>query len=1459
MPSTEQHSVGDSGDAIKVYLRIRPPAEGDLDHNGQILDVKPPNAVLLKSTKKVYTFDHVADTQTTQEAVFAAVGKPTIESCVAGYNSTIFAYGQTGSGKTFTMLGPSEEGNNFEHELRGVIPRSFEYLFNLVNREREMQGDRFEFLCRVSFLEIYHEQVYDLLDQASTTGLQLRENIKKGVFVDGLIETVVNNAVEAYEVLSAGWVNRRVAATSMNRESSRSHAVFTVSIESKEKKAGVSNIRVSQLHLVDLAGSERQKDTKASGARLKEAGSINRSLSALGNVITALVDIEHGKSRYVPYRDSKLSFLLRDALGGNSKTFIIANVHPGSKCFGETLSTLNFARRAKMIKNKAVVNEDTQGNVAHLQAEIKRLKDQLVAYQSGSMPSEIQGAASTSTSCVPQKASEDGILWKHRFLDAMCLREKSDNEVKLMKEKCAELQDLAQKRDKMVQSMKMVVRFRDNTISRFESAKKGEQPVEDAKDKTIATLKEEIKVLQDQVAHNPVITKYAMENNNLRQEIKKLKAMQTVQAGFQYSREKAQNMEKLFRELSAELEGGVRASSATPSSTPASAENLPVSTLEKHKSQIKQLTAQLESSKQELAEQKEVGRKTKMELEAEVASYKKTVQELERSLEGLKVKNKMERDAMNNLHVQTIKTITTPRRKLYNLRSRLVTYDGTPMRPIAMSSVSLSNGSSNVAPGSPAGPDDGVFSDDAVVAGAMGGGVTSPEQEGIVGEEVPDHIFEQCNEALAEEVKKLQDKNSALLQHLQDKDADTLKMKQNTSKLEHQLENVNQLLESQRNELSENEEVAVKQISELTAKIEELIQSYTYAKSESEDLTVMLDSADKQLNSAKEKYNNVCSQHSKELSAVETKLLKLEMEVSKDKKEYDQLLEKQAELQEQCQTLQAENDFKVQCQEELELIIKKDKEQITLMETESKTLVERLESEIERNDFLMREQRESTDQQQQQLLTSLEANSELQKQISAMQGNIDKKSKDLENLAEKYGNSMAKSEKLEKEAKADKDAISNFMTAIRDLRSKLSESESTMEHQKSVIYDLRCQGDLLRQNLEEQLEALENLQKALVAKDEEMTRKETQHLMDKEMLQADLDDMTESNDDRMQEMMKNEIELQAMQEVVTIKDHTINEMAQKLAQKDVEMEDTISRYEAQIEDVKSNISTVVVENESQNSELQNVKLILEDKMVEIAAFKDSETRFSEFYDEYEEMRHTKTQEINNYKLELERIHNLNEALQSQFTSLQHQVENEALRFADRETELQYTCHELESQVSNLQAAFDSANKTKDDAIEQKLSVETQIAQLTANLEMADENQEHLTEELERVKALENAHFSEKEDIKSKLAEISEEKTKLIKDMDILKNKNAELSNENVKLVGHQNAKQKIQLHFQIKQENNLLKEDLNKATTELRNLKRELGHYKSADRSHLSSVSSTSSVDTPLKENVRPTLGSESS
>uniref|UniRef100_M4E0B5 Kinesin motor domain-containing protein n=1 Tax=Brassica campestris TaxID=3711 RepID=M4E0B5_BRACM len=334
---------------VQVLIRLRPLStmERATQGHGRCLKQESPQTLLwLGHPETRFTFDHVASETISQEKLFRVAGLPMVENCLSGYNSCVFAYGQTGSGKTYTMMGEISEAEGSLGEDCGVTARIFEYLFSRIKMEEEGRRDeKLRFSCKCSFLEIYNEQITDLLEPSST-------NLQ-------------------------GAANRKIAATHMNSESSRSHSVFTCTIESIWERDSLTHSRFARLNLVDLAGSERQKSSGAEGDRLKEAANINKSLSTLGLVIMSLVDLAHGKHRHVPYRDSRLTFLLQDSLGGNSKTMIIANVSPSLCSTNETLSTLKFAQRAKLIQNNAKVNEDASGDVTALQQEIRKLKAQL--------------------------------------------------------------------------------------------------------------------------------------------------------------------------------------------------------------------------------------------------------------------------------------------------------------------------------------------------------------------------------------------------------------------------------------------------------------------------------------------------------------------------------------------------------------------------------------------------------------------------------------------------------------------------------------------------------------------------------------------------------------------------------------------------------------------------------------------------------------------------------------------------------------------------------------------------------------------------------------------------------------------------------------------------------------------------------------------------------------------------
>jgi len=373
---------------ISVMVRVRP--LNSLKNESEKCITVSENTITidLKTETKQFSFDYVAGEFETQEKMFNIAGKPLADSCLEGYNATVFAYGQTSAGKTFTIQGPTSEqipDEKARFELRGLMPRIFDYIFEEICK-REASGN-IKYIVKSSYLEIYKEQIIDLLDKENQNEiLHLREDLKHGVYVEGLTEEIVDNSAGLSEIVGRGISARHTGATSMNQESSRSHSVLLLTIESKTVNEGVVNIKSARFHIIDLAGSERQKSTDAVGERLKEAGNINKSLSTLGNVINALVETAQGKARHIHYRDSKLTFLLKDSLGGNSKTILIANISASQANSGETLSTLNFARRAKLVKNTAIVNEDTTGAILILKQEIKRLKAENAKLKLNSAP-----------------------------------------------------------------------------------------------------------------------------------------------------------------------------------------------------------------------------------------------------------------------------------------------------------------------------------------------------------------------------------------------------------------------------------------------------------------------------------------------------------------------------------------------------------------------------------------------------------------------------------------------------------------------------------------------------------------------------------------------------------------------------------------------------------------------------------------------------------------------------------------------------------------------------------------------------------------------------------------------------------------------------------------------------------------------------------------------------------------
>ncbi|XP_067278543.1 uncharacterized protein kif16bb isoform X2 [Pseudorasbora parva] len=379
--------------SVRVAVRVRPLSQREKDisakviiqvngHKTSVLNTKEtgePFGERVKSFSYDFSYDSMNNTSpnfVTQEKIFEDLGTDVLQAAFEGYNACVFAYGQTGSGKSYTMM-----GNPGDY---GLIPRICEGLFHHISGV--LQRDKASFHMEVSYFEIYNERVRDLLPSTETQGceLRVREHPKDGPYVEALSRHHVQSYTEVGRLMHEGTRRRATASTCMNHVSSRSHAIFTIRFIKATFDAELPSETVSKVHLVDLAGSERADATQTTGIRLKEGANINRSLVTLGIVISTLADLSIGgikrKQNFVPYRDSVLTWLLKDSLGGNSKTIMIATISPADVNCSETLNTLRYASRAKNILNKPTVNEDCNVKIIReLRAEIAHLKVQLSA------------------------------------------------------------------------------------------------------------------------------------------------------------------------------------------------------------------------------------------------------------------------------------------------------------------------------------------------------------------------------------------------------------------------------------------------------------------------------------------------------------------------------------------------------------------------------------------------------------------------------------------------------------------------------------------------------------------------------------------------------------------------------------------------------------------------------------------------------------------------------------------------------------------------------------------------------------------------------------------------------------------------------------------------------------------------------------------------------------------------
>ncbi|OVA06037.1 Kinesin [Macleaya cordata] len=466
----------EKGVNVQVLLRCRPFSDDELRNNApQVVtcndyqrEVAVSQNIAGKQIDRVFTFDKVFGPSAQQKDLYEQAVVPIVNEVLEGFNCTIFAYGQTGTGKTYTMEGESRKSKNgATGQLppeAGVIPRAVKQIFDT------LESQNAEYSVKVTFLELYNEEITDLLaheeiskissEEKQKKQLPLMEDGKGGVLVRGLEEEIVTNTSEIFTLLERGSAKRRTAETLLNKQSSRSHSLFSITIHIKESTPeGEELIKCGKLNLVDLAGSENISRSGAREGRAREAGEINKSLLTLGRVINALV--EH--LGHIPYRDSKLTRLLRDSLGGRTKTCIIATVSPAVHCLEETLSTLDYAHRAKNIKNKPEVNQkmmkttlikDLYGEIDRLKAEVYATREKNGVY----IPKERYYQEESERKAMADQIEQMGVVLETNQKQIEELQEKYDAQVNLSTDLSCKL-DTTQKN--LEQTSKLLVRVEE--------------------------------------------------------------------------------------------------------------------------------------------------------------------------------------------------------------------------------------------------------------------------------------------------------------------------------------------------------------------------------------------------------------------------------------------------------------------------------------------------------------------------------------------------------------------------------------------------------------------------------------------------------------------------------------------------------------------------------------------------------------------------------------------------------------------------------------------------------------------------------------------------------------------------------------------------------------------------------------------------------------------------------------
>jgi len=566
-PSAEAAEVKDlpTEDNIRVVCRFRPLNNSE-EKAGSKFVVKFPDDQCTHVSGKVYMFDKVLKPNVTQDQVYGSAAKNIVKDVLMGYNGTIFAYGQTSSGKTHTM-----EGVIGDPDLQGIIPRIVNDIFNHIYGMEE----NLEFHIKVSYFEIYMDKIRDLLDP-SKVNLAVHEDKNKSVYVKGATERFVSSPEEVLEVIEEGKSNRHVAVTNMNEHSSRSHSVFLINVkqENLENQKKLSG----KLYLVDLAGSEKVSKTGAEGNVLDEAKNINKSLSALGNVIAALAD---GNKSHIPYRDSKLTRILQESLGGNAKTTVVICCSPASFNESETKSTLDFGKRAKTIKNVVAVNEELTAEEwkkryekerdrnVRFKSKIEKLEEELRKWRAGhtvsadeqlALATDLEESISAASSVMNMKhldrpTAQLNLASSHISLeDRTKLEEERERMYQILDAKDDEIQEQSQLVEKLKEQMLEQEELIASTRRDYENLTKEMGKIQSENDSAKDEVKDVLQALEELAVNYDQKSQEAetksREYNTVCEELsQKQSQLNSIQSELQSIKESATHQRKRINEM----------------------------------------------------------------------------------------------------------------------------------------------------------------------------------------------------------------------------------------------------------------------------------------------------------------------------------------------------------------------------------------------------------------------------------------------------------------------------------------------------------------------------------------------------------------------------------------------------------------------------------------------------------------------------------------------------------------------------------------------------------------------------------------------------------------------------------------------------------------------------------------------------------------------------------------------